>query len=46
MHIGDDRDAALAAPPAAVGTQLEDGLLEVVDAFLAGLRLPAVASPR
>ena len=41
-QLGDDRDAILAALPAATGAPLDDDHAEIADAFLAGLRLPTV----
>lgn len=42
---GDDRPAILASLPARLGAPLDSDHEEIVDAFLAGLRLPAVRSP-
>lgn len=44
-RAGDDRDAVMAALPAALGAQPDDGHCAIADAFLAGLRLPEVSSP-
>jgi glyoxylase-like metal-dependent hydrolase (beta-lactamase superfamily II) len=44
-RIGDDHDAVVAALPAALGAQPDAGHHEIAAAFLAGLRLPEVASP-
>jgi glyoxylase-like metal-dependent hydrolase (beta-lactamase superfamily II) len=44
-RVGDDREALLAALPGAVGGPPNDGHVMIADAFLAGLRLPTVASP-
>jgi glyoxylase-like metal-dependent hydrolase (beta-lactamase superfamily II) len=41
-RIGDDRDAVLAALPAALGEPLGEVHVEIADAFLGGLRLPVV----
>lgn len=43
-RLGDERDAVLAALPAATGAALSDDHVEIADAFLAGLRMPAVES--
>jgi len=45
VRMGDDRDALLAALPAALGAPLRADHIAIADAFLAGLRLPEVASP-
>ena len=42
--IGDDRAAVLDALPALLGIPLADDHAEIADAFLAGLRMPFVAS--
>ncbi len=42
--IGDDRAAVFAALPALLGATLTDDHGEIADAFLAGLRMPFVAS--
>jgi glyoxylase-like metal-dependent hydrolase (beta-lactamase superfamily II) len=44
-HYGDRRGAIMAALPAAIEAPLDERHTELVDAFLAGLRLPNVASP-
>ena len=44
-HVGDNRDALLIALPAALGAPLSADHIAIADAFLAGLRLPAVTSP-
>ena len=44
-RMGNDRDALLATLPAALGTPLSEDHIAIADAFLAGLRLPEVASP-
>jgi glyoxylase-like metal-dependent hydrolase (beta-lactamase superfamily II) len=44
-QVGDDREAALAALPGALSGPLDEERIMITDAFLAGLRLPAVSSP-
>lgn len=44
-RIGDDREAVLGALPAELGAPLSEDHTLIADAFLAGLRLPEVASP-
>lgn len=44
-RIGDDRDGVLAALPALLGGPPSDDHVAIADAFLGGLRLPAVVSP-
>lgn len=41
---GQDRGAILAALPGMLGTPLDDDQVAMVDAFLAGLHMPVVAS--
>jgi glyoxylase-like metal-dependent hydrolase (beta-lactamase superfamily II) len=41
-RYGDNREAVLAALPAATGSPLDDDHVAIADAFLAGLRMPSV----
>jgi glyoxylase-like metal-dependent hydrolase (beta-lactamase superfamily II) len=45
LRTGDDREAVIAALPAILGVTPEEDHVTIADAFLAGLRLPEVASP-
>lgn len=45
LRNGDNRDSVIAALPGVLGVALEEDHVAIADAFLAGLRLPEVASP-
>jgi glyoxylase-like metal-dependent hydrolase (beta-lactamase superfamily II) len=44
-HYGDQREAIMAALPTVIEAPIDERHIELVDAFLAGLRLPNVVNP-